>query len=439
MSERRVQRRYDHRLQDLVRESGDLSIATQLGVPRSTAAGWLRAEPQDVISLDVLDMRELQLQAELVKQRRRVRLLGAVIGLLLALVRVSGFRLDGKRLPDCRDQKVLLRAVERARGVMALRAVLRVLKISASRLHDWNRRNKCQLAERTSCPRSAPNQLTPEEVFTIGEMVTSSEYRHVPTSRLAILAQRLGKIVASPSTWARLVRDRGWRRPRLRVHPAKPKVGLRTERPNEAWHVDTTVIRLLDGTKAYVYAAIDNFSRRILAFRVSERFEVANTVAVLGEAASGTVGASVGGSAPMLVVDGGVENFNGGVDDFIEQGVLRRVLALSELQFSNSMIEAFWRSMKHQWLFLNTLDSVAAVRRHVSLYVTAHNSEIPHSAFRGQTPDEVYFGTGEHIPEQLEATKRAARQARLAANQATSCGACRLRGGQSADADSLAA
>ena len=67
----------------------------------------------------------------------------------------------------------------------------------------------------------------------------------------------------------------------------------------------------------------------------------------------------------MLVVDGGVENFNGGVDELIGKGVLRRVLALTELQFSNALVEAFWRQLKHQWLFLNTLDSVAAVRRHV--------------------------------------------------------------------------
>jgi len=439
MSQRRPQQVYDHRLRNLVRETGDLRIATEVGVPRSTAAGWLHAEPQPVVSLDVLDMREPQLQAELVKQRRRVRLLGGVVGLLMAVLRLSGFRLDGKRLPDGRDQKVLLRAVERARAVLPLRAVLRVLKISASRFHDYNRRNKCQLAERTSCPRSAPNQLTPGEVFTIREMVTNAEYRHVPTTRLAILGQRLGRVFASASTWARLVRDRGWRRPRLRVHPAKPKVGLRTERPNEAWHVDTTVMRLLDGTKAYVYAVIDNFSRRILAFRMSERFEVANTVAVLADAAGKAVTACWATDAPMLVVDDGVENFNRGVDELVDNGVLRRVLALTELQFSNSMIEAFWRSMKHQWLFLNTLDSVAALRRHVLLYVTAHNNEIPHSAFRGQTPNEMYFGTGEHIPEQLEATKRAARQARLAANRATSCGECRLRGGRSAGANQLAA
>ena len=59
-------------------------------------------------------------------------------------------------------------------------------------------------------------------------MVTSPEYRHVPTGTLAVLAQRLGTVSASPSTWYRLVRQYGWRRPRLRVHPAKPKVGLRT-------------------------------------------------------------------------------------------------------------------------------------------------------------------------------------------------------------------
>ena len=69
-------------------------------------------------------------------------------------------------------------------------------------------------------------------------------------------------------TWYHLVRKFGWRRPRLRVHPAKPKVGLRTTRADEMWHIDTTVIRLLDGTRVYLHAVIDNFSRRILAWRV---------------------------------------------------------------------------------------------------------------------------------------------------------------------------
>jgi transposase InsO family protein len=75
--------------------------------------------------------------------------------------------------------------------------------------------------------------------------------------------------------------------PRLRVHPAKPKVGLRTTRADEMWHIDTTVIRLLDGTRAYVHAEIDNLSRRILAWRVADTFAPVNSVAVLLDASRG--------------------------------------------------------------------------------------------------------------------------------------------------------
>jgi transposase InsO family protein len=208
------------------------------------------------------------------------------------------------------------------------------------------------------------------------------------------------------------------------VHPEKPKVGLRTTRPDAAWHVDTTVVRLVDGARAYVHAVIDNFSRRILAYRVADCFDIANSIVVLVEAAQGAVGVTDADEPPMLMVDGGVENFNGDVDKLIKSGVLRRVLAMTEIQFSNSLIEAFWRTMKHQWLFLNTLDSVAALRRHVALYVAAHNAQVPHSAFRGQTPDEMYSGTGEQIPAQIELAKRAALEARLNANRLLSCEHC---------------
>jgi putative transposase len=71
--------------------------------------------------------------------------------------------------------------------------------------------------------------------------------------------------------------------------------------------------------------------------------------------------------------------------------VLRRILAFTELKFSNSMIEAWWRCLKHHWLFLHALDSVTTVRRLVAFYVQEHNTALPHSAFRGQTPDEMYF------------------------------------------------
>jgi hypothetical protein len=67
------------------------------------------------------------------------------------------------------------------------------------------------------------------------------------------------------------------------------------------------------------------------------------------------------------------------------------------------MIEAWWRSLKHQWLFLHSLDSVTTFRRFVEFTVQEHNRALPHSAFRGQTPDEMYFGTGDAVPADLTA------------------------------------
>ena len=134
--------------------------------------------------------------------------------------------------------------------------------------------------------------------------------------------------------------------------------------------------------------------------------------------------ASPSETTPVVLADAGVENVNAQVDDLITTGVLRRVLAFTELKFSNSMIEAWWRSLKHQWLFLHSLDSVTTVRRLVEFYVQEHNSVLPHSAFRGQTPDEMYFGTGDTVPEDLTARAAAARRTRVEANQAAACGTC---------------
>ena len=77
-----------------------------------------------------------------------------------------------------------------------------------------------------------------------------------------------------------------------------------------------------------------------------------------------------------------------------------------------------------QWLYLNELDSVDSLRRLVHFYVGEHNSRLPHSAFQGQTPDEMYRGTGDHIPDELKTRRKPARADRLATNRSVSCGVC---------------
>jgi len=95
------------------------------------------------------------------------------------------------------------------------------------------------------------------------------------------------------------------------------------------------------------------------------------------------------------------------LNDTLASSTLRRVLAQVEVTYSNSIIEARWRSLKHQWLYLHTLDE-----------------RIPHGAFEGQTPDEMYFGRGAHVPDDLAVRRREARQQRVARNRKVACAAC---------------
>jgi len=181
------------------------------------------------------------------------------------------------------------------------------------------------------------------------------------------------------------------------------------------------LIRLLDGSRAYLHAIIDNFSRRILAWKVTPTFDPGVTAEILLTASKGA-----GHGVPTVLTDGGVENFNGPVDELIDSGLLHRVLAGTEITYSNSMIESWWRVLKRQWLYLNRLDTIRAVEKLVAFYVHEHNSRLPHSAFCGQTPDEMYFKTGESIPQDLEAARQNARPARAEANRKQDCESCEL-------------
>ena len=127
---------------------------------------------------------------------------------------------------------------------------------------------------------------------------------------------------------------------------------------------------------------------------------------------------------PTVFVDGGRENYNAAVDEVIESGLLKRVLAQTEIQYSNSLIESWWRVLKHQWLYFHELDSAQAVENLVAFYVEQYNTYLPHSAFQGQTPDEMYYGTGQEIPGQLQEARIAARKSRMESNRSQSCRMC---------------
>jgi transposase InsO family protein len=62
--------------------------------------------------------------------------------------------------------------------------------------------------------------------------------------------------------------------------------------------------------------------------------------------------------------------------------------------------------------------------QHLRRDVHEYNRALPHSAFRGQTPDEMYFRRGDAVPANLAARAAAARRARVEANRSAACGRC---------------
>jgi hypothetical protein len=386
-------------------------------VPASTLRPWVRRGRLEVVSAEHDAGRET-LARRLAWLEDRNRKLAAALSLLLAIVRTFRLKLDERRA-SAEEKTAVLGAIAKADAVLGRAVALRVIGLSASRYREWSRRAlACRLEDASSCPRTIPQRLTLDERHTMRDLVEGERHRHLSIRSLALLAQRTGQVFASVRTWYVIVRANGWRRLRERQYPEKCRVGVRATAPNELWHIDVTIFRLLDGSRVYLHAVLDNFSRRILAFRVERVLGAETTREMLLEARH-RLGAET--AKPVRVfTDGGSENVCLTSDAELAT-LVTRVIAQVEVSFSNSMIEAFWSALKHRWLYLHRLDTLDAVRRLVAQYVGDHNDLIPRVELGGRTPTEAYEGRPAPA---LEDACREARARRLEANRRTSCGVC---------------
>ena len=80
---------YDPRLRELVFHTGDVSIAQDCGVPRSTCNDWKNGKFGDVVTLDVFDREKADLEAEVLTLRSKLRVREAL--LILCLIPHDGF------------------------------------------------------------------------------------------------------------------------------------------------------------------------------------------------------------------------------------------------------------------------------------------------------------------------------------------------------------
>ncbi len=141
------------------------------------------------MSLEIHNTDVTELQREVVQLRHRHAKLIALLRLIMTMLKVARFSLTCVRGPEERDKNLMLRAIDQARIHFPLRMVLRIIGLTHGRYYAWSGL-ECGHQVLLSCPRPTPQQLTPAEISTIREMVTSDEYQHVSTGTLTRLTNQ---------------------------------------------------------------------------------------------------------------------------------------------------------------------------------------------------------------------------------------------------------
>jgi putative transposase len=170
-------------------------------------------------------------------------------------------------------------------------------------------------------------------------------------------------------------------------HPVYPYL-LRNRlisRPNEVWAADITYIPMALGF-AYLVAIIDWFSRRVLAWRLSNTMESSFCVEALQEALSHF-------QKPDIFNTDQGSQFT--ADSFTK--VLRGAGIAISMDgrgrcIDNVFVERVWRSLKYEEVFLHAYDDLGEARVGIGRYFRFYNLERPHQALGYQTPDAFYRG-----------------------------------------------
>ncbi len=416
---------YDHRVKQAIASTRNPCLFPQLSIPRSTAMTWIRSGVRDVVTAADIDADRDTLLEKIANLEHSLQAQIAKNDLVVFTFRVFGLQIQYRRLPQESTKTTILDRIKKATAFLPLADCLEAIGLSAARFHSWTKRQvRCLLTDHSSCPKLSPTKLTSSETGIIKNYVTSKDFAHFSIPSLAWLARREAKVFASLSCWYRVIHEFGLRRAMQRLYPPKPKVGIRASEPNQIWHLDQTLLRLENGTRIYIQAVIDNFSRFVLAWQATKDYGGQRTRALL-ERASTVASEFFPSMIPCVFTDSGSENLNGEVNALIQGELLTRIVAQIDIEFSNSMIEAFFRTLKHRWLYLISLPSFETVLTALQTYMPDYTHRIPLNALHGGTPFEVYSGKWTTAAQNaLQTFQVEAKINRITANKSVSCGVC---------------
>jgi len=120
--------------------------------------------------------------------------------------------------------------------------------------------------------------------------------------------------------------------------------------------------------KYYVYLLMDNFSRFILNFQVSEKVSAEIRMQSIKQAFE-----------QYIMVPG-------------EEVSVQKLIAGKDIRFSNSMVEAQNKIIKYYYLFKHDFKDIHELRKLLDWIIPDYQYERPHHSQKGRTPYEALIG-----------------------------------------------
>lgn len=391
-------------------------------IPKSTLYRFRSSDFSDIFGMEYgsfLSDNQALLQ-DLLKSNASLSITRAILRIKNTIITITQGALS-----EFEKMKAVIKTIHIVKPIIGLDRACRLFSLSRSVYYSWFHQisHRCFDSFIGKCVRRWPNQLSISTLNTMKNLRADTRFKGWPLASIALFAKRSGKISASLQTWYKYapLLGIGGRPPHCKK---KRKLGIRASSPHQIWHADVSVFRTLDNVKTYIYLVVDNFSRCILSWRVSLKLCAKTRLDTIEEAYFKYIH-----TTPldcMLLVDGGSENNNVTVDDFLDSpGVsLRKIIAQRDIHFSNSMVEAVNKIVKYRSLFLQDIPDIDALQKHMEEFVPVYNSIRPHVSLKGLTPSEVLSGM---VPENADDLRKAgliASQSNFQRENHVTCTAC---------------
>lgn len=161
---------------------------------------------------------------------------------------------------------------------------------------------------------------------------------------------------------------------------------LAVERPNQVWCSDITYIPMACGF-LYLVVVMDWFSRRVLAWRLSNTMDADFCVEALEDALDRF------GRPEIFNTDQGSQFTGVAFTGTLEAHGVAISMDGRGRWLDNVFVERLWRSLKYEEVYLHAYDTVAAARAGIGAWLRFYNEERGHQALGYQTPMAVHATT----------------------------------------------